>query len=135
MAYETYKDANGVTWRTYWTAKTAAAYPDGDITYGDQPPDISVPRNKHDPDGGTFDSIINSLSSLYPGNPDVEDAAAVGEADRETFMRLREKIDEYASAHKGAGAVVLTVRPSKDKSSTALIVAIAIAVALLARRR
>ena len=102
MGYDSYKDANGVTWRVISASKAISAFMDPDVVgprYDPDPPDMG-PATKPSLDDSATDS-------------------EVAERDRRTFINLRKDIDSFANEHKQA--VILRVTAKRDDSTLILI--------------
>lgn len=99
MAYESYKDSNGVTWTVITTANgftmIASVMDSADPKYDPPAEDFTASM----PQGGVQ---LGPLDIVHT-------AAPTPEQTRTLYMELRGKIDEYAKSHRGAQHVTLKV--------------------------
>jgi hypothetical protein len=122
MAYERYRDRNGVTWTIVWTHKghtaIATVLDDADPKYD---PDLGDLKAEMDPGG------VQALGyDIIEGDP------ATDEQQRVLFIELTGKIEKLAAEHSRATSLKVTPAPEDRRSmSPFLFVGLVIAGVLL----
>jgi MYXO-CTERM domain-containing protein len=125
MAYDRYRDKNGVTWTVVWPAGKKRFEAIATVEDTAQP--------KYDPEAADITASMSQGGVQFFGLDIVPSDQATGEQQRTLFIELVGKIEQYASEHTRNTS--LKVTPSDDGGHWGWLVALGLLVVGMRSKR